>query len=119
MKLVLSNSRFGMLSVGDINSSSGDFELPGVMAYPIAINSGVSIALPIRFRPSGFDPISATIAVFSNDPEGLWSGLRAYRNRLLVSIMADHGHFGDVCLKSFRDLVLTLNNSGLPLASAI
>ena len=114
MKLVLSNGGFGMLSVSNITSSAGDFEMPSVMAYPIAIDSGVSIILPIRFRPSGFGPASATITVFSDDPEGSKS-IRVSgvsKPPRLVSIMADHGHFGDVCLKSFRDLVLTLNNSG-------
>lgn len=114
MNLVLSNSGFGMLSVSNIASSSGDFELPSVMAYPIAIASGDSIALPIRFQPSGFGPVSATITVFSDDPEGSKqiqvSG--ASNPPRLVSIMADHGDFGDVCRKSFRDLVLNLNNSG-------
>ena len=114
MKLVLSNSGFGMLSVSNITSSSGDFELPNVVAYPIAIASGDSIALPIRFRPSGFGPAFATITVFSDDPKGSKSVQVSGVSKppRLVTIIADHGDFGDVCRKSFRDLVLTLNNSG-------
>ncbi len=114
MKLVLSNSGFGMLSVSNLTSSLGEFELPSVLTYPIAIASGDSIALPIRFRPSGFGSAAATITVFSDDPDGAKS---VYVSGVsnpprLVTIMADHGDFGDVCRKSFRDLVLTLNNSG-------
>lgn len=114
MKLVLSNGGFGMLSVSSITSSSGDFELPSVMDYPIVIDSGDSIALPIRFHPSSFGPAAATLTVFSDDPDSpklvRMSGVS--KPPRLVTIIADHGHFGDVCLKSFRDLVLTLNNSG-------
>lgn len=114
MDLVLSNSGFGMLAISTITSSSGEFELPSVMAYPIAIDSGDSIALPIRFRPSGFGPASATITVFSDDPEGpkLVRVAGVSNPPRLVSIIADHGNFGDVCRKAFRDLTLTLNNSG-------
>mgnify|MGYP002735472266 FL=1 len=84
------------------------------MAYPIAIDSGNSIAIPMRFRPSGFGPSSATITVFSNDPEGVKtigvSGLS--KPPRLVTIIADTGDFGEVCLDAFRDLMLILNNSG-------
>lgn len=114
MKLVLSNSGFGMLSVSNITSSSGDFELPSVLDYPIAIASGDSIALPIRFNPSGFGPSFATLTVFSDDPEGTKQVRVSGTSKppRLVTIMADHGDFGSVCRKTFRDLVLTLNNSG-------
>ncbi len=113
-KLVLSNSGFGMLSITDITSSALDFELPGVMDYPIAIASGDSIALPIRFRPASFGAASATLTVFSNDPEGPKSVRVSGQSKppRLVSIIADHGNFGEVCLTAFRDLVVTLNNSG-------
>ena len=114
MKLVLSNSGFNMLSVSNITSSSAEFEVPSVMTYPIAIDSGDSIIVPIRFRPNNFGPSAAAITIFSNDPEGaktVWVSGEARPPRL-VTIIADHGDFGDVCLKSHRDLMLTLNNSG-------
>ncbi|MEX0317550.1 MAG: choice-of-anchor D domain-containing protein [Ruegeria sp.] len=114
MKLVLSNSGFSMLSVSNITSSSAEFEVPGVMDYPIAIDSGDSVIVPIRYRPSGFGPSAAAITVFSNDPEGPKTVRVSAESRppRLVTIIADHGDFGDVCLKSHRDLMLTLNNSG-------
>ena len=114
MTLVLGNSGFGTLVVGNITSSSGEFEAPGVVAYPIVIASGDSVEVPIRYRPSGFGPSAATITVFSNDPAGARhvqvTGETAPPR--LVAIIADDGDFGEVCPCAFSDKPLILNNSG-------
>lgn len=114
MTLVLSNSGFNTLVVGNITSSSGEFEVPGVMAYPIVIGSGDSVEVPIRYRPNGFGPSAATITVFSNDPAGA-RNIRVTGETApprLVAIIADQGDFGKVCPCTFADLPLILNNSG-------
>ncbi len=114
MKLVLSNSGFNTLSVSNIISSSGDFLVPSVVAYPIVICSGDSVEVTIRFEPNGFGPSAATITVFSNDPEGPRTLKVSGKSKppRLVSIIADHGDFGKVCPGSFADKMLILSNSG-------
>ena len=114
MGLVLSNSGFGMLSVTNIMSSSGEFLVPSVLSYPIIIAAGDSIEIPIRFQPNSLGLKAATISVFSNDPNSPKSvavsgTVRAPR---LVAIIADAGNFGDVCIGSFADEMMTLSNSG-------
>ncbi|MCU7874786.1 MAG: choice-of-anchor D domain-containing protein [Candidatus Thiodiazotropha sp. (ex Lucinoma borealis)] len=113
MILTLSNSGFGMLSITNIVSNSGEFIAPGVNAYPIVIDSGDSIDIPIRFQPTSFGNKTALITVFSNDPGGVRvlnvSG-RAEPPRL-VSAIADNGDFGKTCVGDFTDKMLTLSNS--------
>ncbi|MET0123418.1 MAG: choice-of-anchor D domain-containing protein [Candidatus Thiodiazotropha sp. 6PLUC9] len=113
MMLTLSNSGFGMLSITNIVSNSGEFIAPGVIAYPIVIASGDSIDLPIRFQPTSFGNKAGLIRVFSNDPDGVRvlnvSGKAAPPR--LVSAIADNGDFGNTCIGDFTDRILTLSNS--------
>jgi Abnormal spindle-like microcephaly-assoc'd, ASPM-SPD-2-Hydin len=113
MILTLSNSGFGMLSITNIVSSSGQFVAPDVNAYPIVIASGDSIDIPIRFQPTSFGNKTALITVSSNDPGGARmlrvSGEAAPPR--LVSAIADNGDFGKTCVGDFTDRMLTLSNS--------
>lgn len=114
MTLVLANGGFKTLSVSNITSSSGDFIVPGVVNYPIVIDSGDSVEVPIRFQPGGFGPSAGVITVFSNDPGGaraLGVSGEAGPPRL-AAIIADHGDFGEICPGEFVDRPLILNNSG-------
>ena len=70
MVLVLSNSGYNTLAITNITSSSADFLVPSVLSYPIIIETGDSIQVPIRLQPNSFGPKAATITVFSNDPDG-------------------------------------------------
>jgi hypothetical protein len=58
------------LTVTDITSSSTEFLVPNVLAYPFPIAPGTGIAVPIRFRPEHHGTNTATITVFSDDPSG-------------------------------------------------
>ena len=112
--LVLSNSGFNLVTISDITSSSGDFLLPSVLSYPLTIAPGASLEVPIRFQPTSFGFKSANITIFSNDPTGPRiidvSGTAGAPE--LATAIANAGSFGNVCLGSFVDEVLTINNSG-------
>jgi hypothetical protein len=112
--LVLNNNGPCKLSIFAITSNSGEFEPPTALTYPLVIAPGVSIDIPIRFQPIGTGAKNATITIVSDDPSSpkhvqLYGNAPAPR---LVTIEPDSGNFGDVCLKSFRDLPLTLSNAG-------
>lgn len=113
-QLTLNNTGACRLLIGDIVSSSVDFLAPGVASYPLAINPGDSLDVMLRFVPSSLGAHAAAITVFSNDPSGPHtlrvSGF-APSPRLSAAI-ADTGNFGKVCIGSFRDLPLLLDNSG-------
>ena len=112
--LTINNSGTGPLLIFNITSSSGDFLTPDVLAYPIKIGVGDSTDVIIRFQPTSFGPKAATITVFSDDPAGPHkipvSG-EAPPPRLNLAI-ANNGNFGRVCVGSFADEPLILNNGG-------
>jgi hypothetical protein len=112
--LVLNNSGPCALSISGIVSSSGEFQPPSVLSYPLLIASGGSIALPVRFQPTTLGAHSGTITIFSDDPASpatvAVSGV-APAPRLALAL-ADTGNFGACCLGSFVDEPLLISNSG-------
>jgi hypothetical protein len=112
--LVINNRGPCPLRVTGVTSSSADFIAPGVSFYPLTVDAGDSVELPIRFQPSSFGAKSATLTVTSNDP-GSPKTVRVRGTApapVLVLSIADTGDFGNVCVGSFRDQTLTLTNSG-------
>ena len=114
MILVLSNSGNARLKVTNITSSSPALVLPSVLSYPITIEAGTSLHVPVRLQPAGFGPKASTITVFSDNPNGpkmvAVSGTASPPR--LVTLITDKGDFGDVCIGFFKDQMITLSNSG-------
>lgn len=112
--LCLNNCGFNAVSVSHITSSSPDFVVPGVFAYPLTIAPGVSLQVPIRFQPGSSGFKSATLTVFSNDPAGprtLQVSGQAGSPRLVV-VVPDAGDFGACCVGHFVEHDIVLNNGG-------
>lgn len=112
--LTINNSGFGPLVVSNITSSLADFTTPSVISYPLVVEAGGSIDLVLRFRPTSPGPKVATFTIFSNDLGGPHSITVTgdAPNPRLVLVAADSGNFGKVCIGSFADAPLILNNSG-------
>jgi len=112
--LGLSNSGNERLIVTNITSSSAEFLVPSVLSYPLIIEAGNSLQVPIRLQPTSFGPKSATITVFSNNPNGpkLVEVSGTANPPRLVTLIANAGNFGSICIGSFMDKMITLSNSG-------
>jgi hypothetical protein len=112
--LTLANTGTCTLTILDITSTSGAFLPPSVQSYPLTIEPGTAMEVPIRFRPFTSGPAAADITVFSDDPAGPTvvpvSGLAP--SPRLTALIADTGNFGKVCVGSFADQSLVLDNSG-------
>lgn len=95
-------------------SATGDFAAPGVASYPLAVETGDSIDVVIRFQPSSFGARAGTITVVGSDPTSphtiAVSGFAPAP--VLNLILANTGNFGKVCVGSFADESLVLNNGG-------
>jgi hypothetical protein len=113
-ELTIDNGGDGPLSISNITSSSPEFLVPSVVSYPMRLGAGDAVEVAIRFAPTSAGPKSATITVFSDDPAGPHkvkvSGT-AHTPRLSL-VIAGGGDFGRVCVGSFADEPLILNNSG-------
>jgi photosystem II stability/assembly factor-like uncharacterized protein len=113
-ELMISNSGSCPLRITSIASSSPEFVLPGVVSYPLVLAAGSSVGLPVRFQPATLGPKAATLTIVSNDlgsPRQVALSGTAPPPELDV-IVANMGNFGTVCVDAFRDLPLTLHNSG-------
>ena len=112
--LVLNNGGNCTLTITSITSTSAEFLVPLVLAFPLTIGPGDALPVPIRFAPTSFGPKAATITVNSNDPAGPHtigvSGVAPAPRLSLV--IADAGAFRATCVDSFTDEDLILNNSG-------
>ena len=112
--LTINNPGSCPLSITGITTFPPDFLAPGVANYPLIVASNDSIDVMIRFRPTSFGPQFGAIDITSNDPASphivnISGNAPAPR---LVLILADSGDFGEVCVGSFVDRPLILNNSG-------
>jgi len=112
--LTINNNGSGPLLITGITSSSFEFLAPSVLSYPLLVGAGDSIDVMIRFQPSNTGFWSGTITILSDDPDGphnipVSGQAPAPRLNLLI---ANSGNFGNVCVGSFRDEPLVLNNSG-------
>ena len=120
LDLTIANPGCGLLEVSDISiggANAADFDLAGVMNYPLQVAEGNAIAVPIRFDPSGVcgTQRNATLFISSDDPSVPVKEVDISGDvpcpDLNVAI-ANSGHFGDVCKTDQGDLDLTLFNQG-------
>jgi hypothetical protein len=112
--LTINNAGFSTLLIWKITASPSDFETPGVASYPLAVSPGGSIDVVVRFKPTAVGLRSGTITIFSNDlfsPHTIAVSGTGVAPRLVLGI-ADSGNFGNVCVGSFEDKALLVNNGG-------
>ncbi|MGP8099312.1 MAG: choice-of-anchor D domain-containing protein [Candidatus Cybelea sp.] len=112
--LTINNHGSGTLKISKIISTSADFEVPGVLSYPLEVEAGTSIDLPIRFAPTGLVIKAGKIEIFTNAPISphivdVFGECPAPKLSLMI---ANQGSFGRCCVGSFADQCLVLNNSG-------
>ena len=82
---------------------------------PLVIGEGAHVNFTVRCEPTSIGSKSATFRITSNDSDEreidlVYSCTVAEAD--IDTLIADSGDFGDVCLDDFRDLDVTVNNSG-------
>lgn len=69
LDLTINNAGSCPLVVSSITSSlPAEFDTPQVLAFPVKVAPGDSVAVPIRFHPTTAGPKAGTIMVATNDP---------------------------------------------------
>lgn len=101
-----------------VSGSSTDFKIVSGPPTPVTILPGEEIDYTIQFQPSpntaGTNE-TATFQINSNDPfqpARLLSASGTVGAPNINTLIANSGSFGNVCVSSFEDLNLTINNGG-------
>jgi hypothetical protein len=95
---------------------STDFTVLPMPATPLFLAPGEDIEFTVQFSPTvAGTPEAAIIRILSNDPAAPFvdvfaSGMQGTGK--VATAIADAGNFGNVCLGSFADKPLTINNAG-------
>lgn len=113
LDLTISNTGGCDLSITNITSSSGQFKTAQTQNFPLTIQGGTSIHVPIRFEPTSLGAKSANITISSNDPD-------TPSKVVAVSGHADpgdinvtgSGDFGDVCAGIQAEKTISVCNTG-------
>jgi hypothetical protein len=116
--VLVCNTSPGDLIVNSITSSNPQFSVtPPSGGFPITISHDFCFPVEVAFTPTGVGAASTNLAIASNDPTFPSITVAATANvgrPTAVTMIADTGNFGEFCAKpnAFRDLDLSINNSG-------
>jgi hypothetical protein len=95
---------------------STSFSVLSTPGTPLVIAAGEHVNFTVKYDPTAAGATEiATIRIVSNDPDAPIVDLAATGRRgaaTMATAIADAGSFGNVCLGSFVDRTLTINNSG-------
>jgi hypothetical protein len=104
------------LEVNNITSDNSQFAVTTpTQGYPVVISPDFCFPFQVTFTPTSTGSKTANLTVVSNDParpsvtvQASGAGTR----QAIDTLVANSGNFGQVCVGSFNDLNLTINNSG-------
>jgi photosystem II stability/assembly factor-like uncharacterized protein len=94
---------------------STDFSVLPTPLTPLTISPGEEVDFTVSFTPTAAGFEKATIRILSNDPGAPSVDLSATGTRgtgAVATAIANSGSFGNVCVGSFADEMLTIDNSG-------
>ena len=94
---------------------SPDFTVLPNPSTPLIISPNAEVDFTVQYTPNTPGDQQATIRITSSDPGAPFFDLTATATRtnaVIATVIADAGNFGDVCVGSFKDLNLTINNRG-------
>jgi hypothetical protein len=95
---------------------STSFSVLSTPGTPLVIAAGEHVNFTVKYDPTAAGATEiATIRIVSNDPDAPIVDLAATGRRgtaTMATAIANAGSFGSVCLGSFVDRKLTINNSG-------
>ncbi len=116
-QLELFNAGDAPLTVNSVTRVSGstDITIASNPVTPLTIQPAGTVGFAVTCSPSGTGAKTATIRISSNDPDQPQIDVTATCNEgfgTATLSMANTGNFGDVCVDGFKDMPLTITNSG-------
>jgi hypothetical protein len=112
-ELTINNSGVCDLLINAISSSNPAFEVPSVVSFPIVVQQGTSVQVPIRFRPAVLGPAISNISIVSNDPDLPIAVIPVSGNAPPPDIVVRGStEFGDVCAGTLAEIQVNVCNNG-------
>jgi hypothetical protein len=115
---VLNQSGICELSVIDLARASGstDFDFAGLangLSFPVILQPGANVDLPIKFTPASFDPVSATFDLTTDDPDSPTTfSVNGNSPAPKIAVTGDLS-FGQVCADTTSERDVEICNVGL------
>ncbi|PWU08754.1 MAG: hypothetical protein C5B50_28965 [Verrucomicrobia bacterium] len=104
------------LLVGAILSTNPAFSVvPPSSGYPVVISPDFCFPFRVQFSPTAPGAQRTRFIIPNNDPTSPTNFVQGFANGVtttLSAVIVTNGDFGDVCLGSFKDQTITINNSG-------
>ncbi|HEY3176233.1 MAG TPA: choice-of-anchor D domain-containing protein [Candidatus Polarisedimenticolia bacterium] len=104
------------LEVDSITSNNTQFAVTTPSSgYPVVISPDFCFPFEVKFTPTSTGAKTATLTITSNDtvnPSVQVTAAGSGIDKDIDTVIADNGSFGDVCRDTFKDLPLTIHNSG-------
>lgn len=115
--LEIFNNGTGDLIVKKVSRVAGstDITVDANPTLPVFISQDAHVDFTVGCMPTSAGTKTATIRIESNDADQPTIDLTATcegATQTIVTVMANSGNFGDVCVGTFKDIDLTINNSG-------
>ena len=114
--LYVCNTGTADLEVGTITSSDPQFRVVTPSSgFPVVISPDFCFPFRVQFAPTSSGDQTTTFVIPSNASNSQTNRAQGFGRGIrpdIAVLMANSGSFGDVCLGSFRDLNLTINNPG-------
>jgi photosystem II stability/assembly factor-like uncharacterized protein len=114
LNLTINNPGSCDLVVTNIVSSSADFKTAQTISYPLVIQGGTSLQIPIRFQPTSLGNKSANITISSNAPGADATKIVAVSGHAEPGDIRVTGStdFGDVCPGTIAEKTVSICNVG-------
>ena len=114
LDLTLNNRGGCDLRINNISSSSLQFQTASVMAFPLLLQPGTALHVPVRFRPTTPGAKLGVIAIESNDPQTPSKLVSVSGSAPSGAIrLAGSTDFGDVCPGTMAEKTIQICNVGL------
>jgi hypothetical protein len=113
LNLTINNTGGCSLTISNIASSSPEFVVAVPVTYPLVVQPGNSISVPIRFSPTSLGAKTANITVTSNDPNASTQTIAVSGNTPPGKVaITGSGSYGNVCAGTNAQQAITVANVG-------
>lgn len=117
MHITVNNEGLCNLVISGITSNNPIFVVPEVLTFPLAVQAGTSVQIPIRYQPVALGAASGAITIASNDPDQPSKLVNVFANTPggKISVTPCPIDFGVVCPEDLASMKreVTICNTGL------